>query len=54
MAESLQALAAGRALVVTGWKNKVLSAFSSKLPKALVARIAAVVLARFRLKRASS
>ena len=54
VAESLQALAAGRALVVTGWKNKVLSAFSSKLPKALVARIAAVVLARFRLKRASS
>ncbi len=52
--ESLRALADGRALVVTGWKNKLLTAFSSKLPKPLVARIAARVLARFRLKRASS
>ncbi len=42
------ALRAGRTLVVTGWKNKVMTALSSKLPKAFGARIAAFVLARYR------
>ena len=48
---SLRALAAGRAQVVTGWKNKAYTFFSSKAPKPLVARLGAKVLARFRLKQ---
>jgi len=48
---ALRALAAGRSQVVPGWKNKVSVFFASKLPKPLVARIAALVLARFRLKQ---
>lgn len=47
--ESLQALAAGKAQVVTGWKNKLMTAVSSKFPKPLVARVSARVLARWRL-----
>jgi short-subunit dehydrogenase len=50
--ESLQALASGRALVVTGWKNRVMTAVSSKLPKAFVARLARRVLARTRMPKA--
>ncbi len=48
---SLRALAAGRSQVVTGWKNKVGAFFGSKVPKPLAARVAAIVLARFRLKQ---
>ena len=48
---TLVALAGGRALVVPGWKNKLSTFFVSKLPKVLAARLAAVVLARFRLKK---
>jgi short-subunit dehydrogenase len=51
--ESLQALAAGKALVVTGWKNKLLTSFSGLLPKTWVTRISAVVLARWRLAKAT-
>jgi len=51
--ESLRALASGKAQVVTGWKNKVMTAVSSKLPKPLVARISAKVLARWRLSKVS-
>ncbi len=52
--EAVQALAAGKAQVVTGWKNKVLAAFSSKLPKPLAARISAKILARWRLSKVSA
>lgn len=48
---SLRALAAGRGQVVTGWKNKVMSFFGAKLPKPLVARVAAKVLGRYQLKQ---
>ena len=48
---SLRALASGRAQVVTGWKNKVTAFVGSKLPKPLVARVAAKVLARYQLKQ---
>ena len=48
---SLRALVAGRAQVVTGWKNKVMAFVGSKLPKPLVARTAAKVLARYQLKQ---
>jgi len=47
---ALRALAAGSALVVPGWKNQLLTFFSAKLPKPLVTRIAAKILARLRLK----
>lgn len=49
--KSLRALAAGRAQVVTGWKNKVTASVGSMLPKPLVARVAAKVLARYQLKQ---
>ncbi|MDF3059428.1 MAG: hypothetical protein K0R17_3643 [Rariglobus sp.] len=52
--ESLQALAKGKALVVTGWKNKVMTAFSTKLPKPWVTRISAWVLRRWRLSKVSA
>lgn len=52
--ESLAALAKGKPLVVTGWKNKLLSAFSSKVPKVLVTRISARILARWRLSKVSA
>ena len=45
---SLRALAAGKSLVVSGGRNKLLAAFSSKVSKPLAARIAAKVIARYR------
>jgi short-subunit dehydrogenase len=51
--KALQALAAGRSQVVTGWKNKLVAIAGSLAPKPLAARAAAVMLARFRLKQVS-
>jgi short-subunit dehydrogenase len=51
--EALQALACGKALVVTGWKNKLLTAFAGLLPKPWVTRVSARVLARWRLGKVS-
>ena len=49
--QSLEALAAGRSLVVTGWKNK-LSAFGGGMaPKRLATWIAAKVIGRYLLQR---
>ena len=48
---SLRALGAGRSQVVTGWKNKLSACAGSVVPKPLVARVAAKVLARYRLKQ---
>ncbi len=45
---SFRALAAGKSLVVSGWKNKLLVAASSMVPKVLAARVAARVIARYR------
>ena len=50
--QSLHALAAGRAMVVTGWKNKLGAALITKLPKTWATWLSARVLARFRLKQA--
>ena len=50
---SLRALAAGRAQVVPGWKNRISAGLVSKLPKPMAAWLAAKVLARFRLKKVS-
>jgi uncharacterized protein len=52
--ESLSALRRGRTLVVTGWKNKLMATVSSKLPKVLITRVSAAVLARVRLRQLSS
>lgn len=46
---ALRALGAGRAQIVTGWKNKVYTFFGSKLPKPFSARVSGAVLKRFRL-----
>ena len=46
--ESLRALASGKALVVTGWLNKLQVALSSRLPRALVAVLARRALAKDR------
>lgn len=48
---ALRAMAEGQPMEVPGWKNKVYTFFGSKLPKPLVTRIAARVLASIRLKR---
>jgi short-subunit dehydrogenase len=48
---TLGALAAGRALVVSGWMNKVGAALVTKLPKAFAARVTALMMARYRLNR---
>ena len=48
---SLRAIAAGKPMVVSGWRNKLMIAFSTKLPKPLVARLATLVLSRYRLKQ---
>lgn len=49
---ALTALAKGRSVVVTGWKNKLGAALITKLPKTWAAWLAARVLARYRLKQA--
>ena len=48
---SFRALAAGRAQVVTGWKNKALVMFCARVPKPLAARGSAVMLKKYRLKQ---
>lgn len=49
--KSLRALAAGRSQIVTGWKNKLSAVAGSLPPKPIAARVAAMVLERFRLKQ---
>ena len=48
---ALHALAAGRSQVVTGWKNRLSALAGSLAPKPLAARVAALILARYRLKQ---
>jgi short-subunit dehydrogenase len=48
---SLRALASGRSMVVSGWKNKLMTAFVTKFPKPLVARLAGLALGHFRMKQ---
>ncbi|MFH1498248.1 MAG: SDR family NAD(P)-dependent oxidoreductase [Verrucomicrobiota bacterium] len=47
--EALAAFAAGRTQIVTGWKNKLMVLGASLLPKPIIARLAASILARYRL-----
>lgn len=48
---SLRAVASGKSMIVSGWKNKVMTAVVTKLPKALVSRLAGIALGHFRMKR---
>jgi uncharacterized protein len=48
---SLRALAAGKPMVVSGWANKLMTALVTKIPKPLAARLTAIVLAHYRMKR---
>lgn len=45
---ALRALAAGRAQVVTGWRNKVMTFVGARVPKPLAARVSAAMLTRLR------
>ena len=47
---TLQALASGQSLLITGWKNKLIAFFGSKCPIVLVTRIGAFLLKKMRLK----
>jgi len=51
---SLRALASGKAMVVSGWRNKLGTAIVTKLPKPLAARLTATVMARYWRYRANS
>jgi uncharacterized protein len=48
---SLRALASGKSMVVSGWKNKLMTAFVTKFPKPLVSRLAGLALGHFRMKQ---
>src|SRR5581483_3273460 len=49
-AAGYRALGARRTMVVPGWKNKIYTFLGSKLPKPFITRLAAKVLARYRLQ----
>ena len=46
---ALRALARGRTLVVTGWKNKCIAFWGSILPRRLVTRVGGLILRKLRL-----
>jgi uncharacterized protein len=48
---TLRAIASGTPLVVSGWKNKLMTATVSKMPKVLMARLAGIALGHFRMKQ---
>jgi len=48
---SLRALASGKSMVVSGWKNKLMTAFVGLVPKPLIAWLAGLALSYFRMKR---
>jgi len=54
VAEALRALARGRAQVVCGWGNWLLSTVASRLPKPLAARVGAALLAKFRASKVAA
>ena len=49
--QSFRALAAGRSLVVTGWKNKISAVAGGMAPKRLATWVACKVIGRYRLTR---
>jgi hypothetical protein len=44
-------MAAGKSMVVSGWKNRLVAIGGSMFPKPLVARMSAAMLERYRLKQ---
>jgi len=48
---TLKALAKGKPLIVTGWKNKCIAFFGSKMPICVVTRIGALILRKLRLEQ---
>lgn len=54
VAAALQALARGKKVCVTGWKNRIVAALASRLPKTWAAALSAAVLRRFRMERLGS
>jgi short-subunit dehydrogenase len=48
---TLNALASGKPLVVTGWKNKCIAFFGSKAPIVAVARVGGMILRKLRLEQ---
>jgi hypothetical protein len=47
----LKALASGKALVVSGWKNKLMTTLVSLLPRPVIAYFAGLALGHFRMKQ---
>ena len=47
---TLQALAKGKSLLVTGWRNKLIAFFGSKFPIIVVTRVGAAILRKMRLE----
>ncbi|CAA6691770.1 Unannotated [Lentimonas sp. CC19] len=47
---TLRALAKGKSLLVTGWKNKLIAFFGSKVPIIVVTRIGGAILRKMRLE----
>lgn len=50
-ARTLHAIAQGRSLLVTGWKNRCITFFGSKLPISAVTRIGGLILRKMRLEQ---
>jgi short-subunit dehydrogenase len=48
---TLEALASGKSLLVTGWKNKLIALFGSKVPLVAVTRIGGAILRKMRLEK---
>jgi len=48
--EAVRALARGRSVAVTGWTNRIGAAVAGMLPRVLAARLARIILGRYRLK----
>jgi short-subunit dehydrogenase len=48
---ALRALASGKTMVVSGWKNKLIAATAARFPKPFVSRMTAVALARYRMRQ---
>ena len=51
---TLHALAKGKSLIVTGWKNKLIAFVGSKTPKVLATRIGGAILRKLRLEQYSA
>mgnify|MGYP003302321452 FL=1 len=53
-AYTLRAIAKERSLIVTGWKNRLISFFGSQLSLVAVTRVGAIILRKMRLEKHKS